>query len=280
MTNQHHSSGLDPAQPRGRTGSPLDRWQWVGEYTQHVGLLPRQSAVLAWMAHFGIDGLCTASQETLAANSGYSVRTVRDAQRELRALGAATLERESKGRHDGAAHHRLAGASTGWYVQSIAASFAGVDAPKPAKLAAKPAKLAKVNRQSSPVKPAILSPQQASPGSEEHDTNVRETHAREDKLAIKNGDFPLITPEFYAEMEEKYADAPFDVRLEIAAALGHGKAREWDRTDIYVDRWLKRELHGRPGAKRMAVETDWKKDFFEGTDLEGMTDSSGVLDQT
>ena len=154
MSAQHHSSRHDPAQPRGRTGSPLDRWQWVGEYTEHVGLLPRQSAVLAWMAHFGIEGLCTASQETLAANSGYSVRTVRDAQRELRALGAATLERESKGRHDGAAHHRLAGASTGWYVQSTPASFAGLEVG-PSR-APKPAKLSKANRQTSPPNRLLL----------------------------------------------------------------------------------------------------------------------------
>ena len=89
--------------------------------------------------------------------------------------------------------------------------------------------------------------------------------ARAEQSGIKSGDFPLITPEFYAKMEKKYADAPFDVRPEIAAALGHGKAREWDRTDIYVDRWLKRELDGGPGRKRMAVQTDWKQDFFEGT---------------
>ena len=269
MSAQHHSSRHDPAQPRGRTGSPLDRWQWVGEYTEHVGLLPRQSAVLAWMAHFGIDGLCTASQETLAANSGYSVRTVRDAQRELRALGAATLERESKGRHDGAAHHRLAGASTGWYVQSTPASFAGLgarDGPtsKPAKLSSKPAKLSKANRQTSPGKPANLAPNRLLLVRR----NRKETcalRARAEQSGIKSGDFPLITPEFYAKMEKKYADAPFDVRPEIAAALGHGKAREWDRTDIYVDRWLKRELDGGPGRKRMAVQTDWKQDFFEGT---------------
>ena len=118
MTNQHHSSGLDATQEVRSGQSPLDRWRWAGEYAEAHKLTPPQAAVLSWMAHYGIEGLFKASQQTLMKKTRLSERAVRDALKVLRAIGAAIRERESKGKwgHDGAAHYRLVGASTGWYI--------------------------------------------------------------------------------------------------------------------------------------------------------------------
>ena len=33
-----------------------------------------------------------------------------------------------------------------------------------------------------------------------------------------------------------------------------------------MKKWLRREAAGGPGRKRMGVTTDWKQDFFEGTE--------------
>ncbi|MBI4496831.1 MAG: hypothetical protein HY689_02890 [Chloroflexi bacterium] len=55
---------------------------------------------------------------------------------------------------------------------------------------------------------------------------------------------PSVSAEFVERMSEKYADSlpRATIAEEIHAALSHKNAKKWTNTELYVQRWLNREV--------------------------------------
>ena len=265
MTNQHHSSGLDATQEVRSGQSPLDRWRWAGEYAEAHKLTPPQAAVLSWMAHYGIEGLFKASQQTLMKKTRLSERAVRDALKVLRAIGAAIRERESKGKwgHDGAAHYRLVGASTGWYIPagSAGTGYAQGDSI-PAGDAPRPAGDAGLYWQETPVPPAGDAAQVALNRKEEEDQKrekgagapARATGDQfQEEAGAGTGEAPppKVSKRFCRELTREYGQrmqyGPLDVPPSVKMALLQNerngkrdskKLRRGKALEQYVEEWV------------------------------------------
>ena len=306
MSTQHHSSSRDPAQARsltrglrhwlsryvwgtraspvpgedgrGARGGPSStppppappergeraaastepgypRWDWAWEVAEGLDLSTTQTLLLlrlAWHAD-RVSGECYPGHKTLAAYTSIHPRSVRRELTRLKALGLVTeVKRYRGGRHK--VEYRVTGAPQ-WDASLTLRALGGdreslyplEGAGSPGEGASRPTHLNK----------ALNKAQEREP-----------THAHEANGVRSLEDFKSTYPEVLAELEAEYAGATFDVQDEVEAALGHGAAKKWPRTDLYVRRWLEREATPREGGRslrRAEVETDWRKDFMEGT---------------
>ena len=112
--------------------NPVEDLASAVAFTRKAGLTGKSRHVFIIMADYPSRPHCYASEDTIAKAAGYSVRTVRNAIRELESVGVVVQEFKQGSRHPKR------------YLQIPSpADFAGEDGSSPAKSARSPAKIAR-----------------------------------------------------------------------------------------------------------------------------------------
>ena len=271
-----------------RKGGPLERWRWAREYQPEQGSLtgPFRSVLIELAYHADNTGLCYPSQETLAKNTRFSRRTIIRAVKALVDMGAVVVVQSGQGGGRGGSRYRLIGGVFGWACQGkikVTESHIKGDRESQAKTEPKVTESPKQSdslsiqgdreSQSETETKVTLCPSKVTESPNQSDRESLEPciePSTEPPKSKRGKRSPKVSEDFIGEMEKVFVNAPFDVREEIERALSHVNARKYDPPDLYVKRWLRREVDPswgrRGGATRADPVTDHHKDFFGGND--------------
>ena len=268
MTTQTvYSNGNTPATPDRSAGGPLDRQKWARSAGLTVsGIARAVLAELAYRAH--ADGRSWPSQYTLAQQVGFSVRSVKNAIKELAASGVLTIEVSGKGHSSST--YRLVGAATKWApaAPQMGTSCPSVVQPVPIEPCIEPYNEPYLEPEKSdddiPEEPEASESTATQPTLTTQPVKVSKPRKPTPKVKQE----PSVSESFIAAMVERYPG--LDVPTQVNAALNHKAAKNYfPDHEPYVGNWLRRsaewakERGGKPKSTRAQIKADWQEyDFF------------------